>query len=118
MSIKLMDFLLLSQNKTTSKSPRSTPWVQLLKYMTSCVYFMHVPRMPIVTIQERKWSAILMNKLNLIVEDFTGKRITILAQLEQEGTLWRIVPTASKVFKSPCEWPRSRYYCRYETGPL
>jgi hypothetical protein len=35
------------------------PWVQLLKYMTSCVYFMHVPRMPIVTIQERKWSAIL-----------------------------------------------------------
>jgi hypothetical protein len=40
--------------------------------------------MPIVTIQERKWSAILMNKLNLIVEDFTGKRITILAQLEQE----------------------------------
>jgi hypothetical protein len=40
------------------------PWVQLLKYMTSCVYFMHVPRMPIVTIQERKWLAILMNKLN------------------------------------------------------
>jgi excinuclease ABC subunit A len=34
--------------------------------------------MPIVTTQERKWLAILMNKLKL-VEDFTGKRITILA---------------------------------------
>jgi excinuclease ABC subunit A len=63
------------EQKTTSKA-LVLPWVQLLKYMTSCVYFMHVPRI-IVTIQERKWSAILTNKLNLIVEDFTGKRITI-----------------------------------------
>jgi excinuclease UvrABC ATPase subunit len=51
------------EQKTTSKSPRST--VGTITEIYTSVYFMHVPRMPIVTIQERKWSAILMNKLNL-----------------------------------------------------
>jgi hypothetical protein len=64
MSIKLMDFLLLSpSNKTTSKA-LVLPWVQLLKYMTSCVYFMHAADAYSYNTGE-KWLAILMNKLNL-----------------------------------------------------
>jgi hypothetical protein len=43
---------------------------------------------------------------DLIIEDFTGKRINILLQLlERERTLWRIVPTNRKQgFKSSREW--------------
>jgi hypothetical protein len=49
--------------------------------MTSCVYFMHVPRMPIVTIQERKMVSYSDEQIkSLIAEDFTGKRINILAR--------------------------------------
>jgi excinuclease ABC subunit A len=40
------------------------PWVQLLKYDFLRLLYARA-RMPIVTIQERKWSAILTNKLNL-----------------------------------------------------
>jgi excinuclease UvrABC ATPase subunit len=52
MSIKLMDFLLLSPlNKDHQQSPRST--VGTITEIYDFVYFMHVPRMPIVTTQEK-----------------------------------------------------------------
>jgi Ni,Fe-hydrogenase III large subunit len=60
-------------------------------------------------------------QIKTLVEDFTGKRITILAPVirARKDIMENCSnKSQSKIFKSPCEWPRSRYYCRYETGPL
>jgi hypothetical protein len=43
----------------------------------------------------------------LIVDDFTGKRITILAPVIRERDIMENCSnkSQSKDFKSPCEWP-------------
>jgi excinuclease ABC subunit A len=100
MSIKLMDFLLLSPlNKRPAKA-LVPPWVQLLKYDFLRLLYARA-RMPIVTIQERKWSAILTNKLNLWLLKISQETHHYLAPvIRARKDIWRIVPTNRKGFKS------------------
>jgi excinuclease ABC subunit A len=112
-----MDFLPLSLNKDHQQSPRSTvgtiteiyDFLRLLYARAADAYSYNTGEKMVSYSDEQIKT--------LIVDDFTGKRITILAPVirARKGHGNCSNKSQSRDFKSPCEWPRSRYYCRYET---
>jgi excinuclease UvrABC ATPase subunit len=79
MSIKLMDFLLLSLNKRPPAKALVLPWVQLLKYDFLRLLYARAADAYSYNTGEKMVSYSDEQIKSLIVEDFTGKRITILA---------------------------------------